>query len=66
MILLERIWKCVILSFTPFTPLSCKLTEDQNDYEESLLQKCEETNLDVSSYNDKSSYEPPFVINELI
>lgn len=63
MILLQRIWNCVILSFKP---LSCKLTEDQRDYEESLLQKCEETEENVSSYNDKSSYEPPFVINELI
>ena len=65
MILLQRIWNCVILSFKP---LSCKLTEDQHDYEESLLQKCEETEEkeNVSSYNDKSAYEPPFVINELI
>jgi hypothetical protein len=65
MILLQRIWNCVILSFTT---LSCILPENQpenqHDYEESLLQKCEESDLDVSSYEEP--YEPPFVINELI
>jgi hypothetical protein len=39
-------------------------TNDMQDYEESLLQKCEfEENIE---YDMKPMYEPPFVVNELI
>lgn len=58
MILLQKVCKCIMTSFRSFR------TEDIHDYEETLLQKCtHEEHIEVGITH---SYEPPFVVNELI
>lgn len=61
MILLQKLvnlWNCII-SFNQ---------QSEHDNEESLLQKCTHPMepMDISYDNNKSTYEPPFIINELI